>query len=108
MAAVTQEDEQVRWQEAKPIVLDSYSAFSDELGGIVRRFFDERWIDAPPRPGKRGGAFCSFGVPSVHPYVLLNYTHRRRDVLDARPRARPRRARGARRRRRASSTWARR
>jgi oligoendopeptidase F len=81
MAAVTQESEQVAWPEAKRIVLDSYSSFSDELGGIVKRFFDERWIDAPPRPGKRGGAFCSFGVPSVHPYVLLNYTSVRRDVL---------------------------
>jgi oligoendopeptidase F len=81
MAAVTQEEEQVAWPEAKGIVLDSYSAFSDELGGIVTRFFDGRWIDAPPRPSKRGGAFCSFGLPSVHPFVLLNYTHRRRDVL---------------------------
>src|SRR3954449_9591453 len=81
MAAVTQEQERVVWPEAKRIVLDAYSAFSDELGGIVTRFFDESWIDGPTRPGKRGGAFCSFGVPSVHPYVLLNYTHQRRDVL---------------------------
>jgi oligoendopeptidase F len=81
MAAVTQADEQVPWAEARGIVLDSYSAFSDELGGIVSRFFAERWIDAPPRPSKRGGAFCSFGLPSVHPFVMLNYTHRRRDVL---------------------------
>jgi oligoendopeptidase F len=81
MAAVTHAEEQVPWTEARAIVLDSYSAFSDELGGIVSRFFDERWIDGPPRPGKRGGAFCSFGLPSVHPFVMLNYTHRRRDVL---------------------------
>jgi oligoendopeptidase F len=81
MAAVTQEQERVVWPEAKRIVLDAYSAFSDELGGIVTRFFDESWIDGPTRPGKRGGAFCSFGVPSVHPYVLLNFTARRRDVL---------------------------
>ena len=47
----------------------------------MRRFFDERWIDAPTGPHKRGGAFCSYTVPSVHPYVLLNYTARRRDVL---------------------------
>jgi len=44
-------------------------------------FFDERWIDAPPGHGKRGGAFCAYTVPSVHPYVLLNFTGRRRDVL---------------------------
>ena len=47
----------------------------------ARAFFDERWIDAPVRPGKRGGAFCAYTVPSVHPYVMLNYTSRRRDVL---------------------------
>jgi oligoendopeptidase F len=81
MAAVTHAEEQVPWADARAIVLDSYSAFSDELGGIVGRFFAERWIDGPPRPGKRGGAFCSFGLPSVHPFVMLNYTHRRRDVL---------------------------
>jgi oligoendopeptidase F len=81
MAAVTQDTEQVPWPEAKRIVQDAYYSFSDELGGIVDRFFDESWIDGPVRPGKRGGAFCSYGVPSVHPYVLLNYTYLRRDVL---------------------------
>ena len=60
---------------------DSYSSFSPELGNLVRRFFDERWIDAPVRPGKRAGAFCAYGSPSVHPYVMLNWTSRRRDVL---------------------------
>ena len=69
------------WPEARDLVLDSYGAFSPELGDLARRFFDERWIDAPVRPNKRGGAFCAYTVPSVHPYVLLNYTHRRRDVL---------------------------
>jgi oligoendopeptidase F len=81
MAAVTQDNEKVPWLEAKRLVLDAYSSFSPELGGLVSRFFDERWIDGPVRPGKRGGAFCSYGVPSVHPYVLLNYTYLRRDVL---------------------------
>jgi oligoendopeptidase F len=81
MAAVTQETERVEWPEAKALVLDAYSSFSDELGALVTRFFDERWIDGPVRPGKRGGAFCSYGVPSVHPFVMLNYTHLRRDVL---------------------------
>jgi oligoendopeptidase F len=81
MAAVTGEDEEVGWDEAREMVLDSYGSFSGELGGIVRRFFEERWIDAPPRPGKRGGAFCASTVPSVHPYVMLNYTAKRRDVL---------------------------
>src|SRR5690349_8040715 len=81
MAAVTQETEEVAWPVARDLVLDAYGAFSDELGALVRRFFDERWIDAPVRPNKRGGAFCAYTVPSVHPYVMLNYTHRRRDVL---------------------------
>ena len=81
MAAVTQDNEKVAWPEAKRLVLDAYDNFSPELGGLVNRFFDEKWIDGPVRPGKRGGAFCSYGVPSVHPYVMLNYTYLRRDVL---------------------------
>src|SRR4029079_13725336 len=80
-AAVTDEDPDVAWSEARDLVLDSYRSFSDELGGLAARFFDERWIDAPVRPGKRGGAFCAYTVPSVHPYLLLNWTSRRRDVL---------------------------
>jgi oligoendopeptidase F len=81
MAAVTDAEERVEWPRARDTVLESYSAFSDELGALVRRFFDESWIDAPVRPNKRGGAFCAYTVPSAHPYVLLNYTHTRRDVL---------------------------
>ncbi|MCJ7439757.1 MAG: M3 family metallopeptidase, partial [Acidimicrobiia bacterium] len=56
-------------------------SFSPELADIARKFIDERWIDAPMRPGKRPGAFCAYTVPSHHPYVLLNWTARRRDVL---------------------------
>jgi oligoendopeptidase F len=78
---VTAEQEHVEWPRARDTVLESYTAFSEELGAIVRRFFDESWIDAPVRPNKRGGAFCAYTVPSVHPFVLLNYTHTRRDVL---------------------------
>jgi oligoendopeptidase F len=81
MAAVTQEQERVQWPQARDTVQETYSAFSDELGALVRRFFDESWIDAPVRPNKRGGAFCAYTVPSAHPFVLLNYTHTRRDVL---------------------------
>jgi oligoendopeptidase F len=81
LANVTSESEHVPWGEARDLVLDSYESFSGELGGIVRRFFDERWIDAPVRPNKRGGAFCAYTVPSSHPYVMLNYTYQRRDVL---------------------------
>ena len=81
IAPVTTEDEEFEWDEAKDLVLDAYASFSDELGDLVGQFFDDRWIDAPVRPGKRGGAFCAYTVPSVHPYVLLNYTSKRRDVL---------------------------
>ena len=55
-------------------MLDTYQSFAPTAGAITRRFFDERWIDAPTRPHKRGGAFCAYTVPSVHPYVLLNFT----------------------------------
>ena len=81
MAVVSQDDETVPWREAKELVLDSYRSFSPELGDIVQSFFDDHWIDAPVRPNKRPGAFCAYAVPSVHPYVLLNYTSRRQDVL---------------------------
>jgi oligoendopeptidase F len=81
MAAVTQADEEIGWDEARDIVLGSFADFSPTLEAGARRFFDERWIDAPVRPGKRGGAFCAYTVPSAHPYVLLNYTSKRRDVL---------------------------
>jgi oligoendopeptidase F len=69
------------WDEAKDIVLSSFGDFSDVLADGARRFFDENWIDAPVRPAKRGGAFCAYTVPSAHPYVMLNYTSQRRDVL---------------------------
>jgi oligoendopeptidase F len=80
-APVITEDVTIGFAEARDLVIETYSEFSPEAGKIARRFFDERWIDAPVRPNKRGGAFCSPGVPSVHPYVLLNFTARRRDVL---------------------------
>jgi oligoendopeptidase F len=80
-APVTPEDVTFSFSDARELVLDTYDAFSPDAGRVVRRFFDEHWVDAPVRPHKRGGAFCSYTVPSVHPYVLLNYTARRRDVL---------------------------
>ncbi len=81
MASVAESDAEFRWSEAKELVLDAYASFSPELAQIANRFFDERWIDAPLRPGKRPGAFCAYTVPSLHPYLLLNWTARRRDVL---------------------------
>ena len=81
MAPVGESDERVPYDEAQRIVLDCYSGFSPELGELAAGFFDDGYIDGPPRPGKRGGAFCSYTVPSHHPYVMLNYTSRPSDVL---------------------------
>ena len=80
-AAVTHEEVTATWPQARALVLDSYSSFSGRLGEVAGRFFDEPWIDAPVRPHKRGGAFCAYTVPSVHPYLMLNWTGMRRDVL---------------------------
>jgi oligoendopeptidase F len=81
MAAVTQDDEPIEWEDAKDLVLASYADFTPELGDPARAFFDDNRIDAPPRPAKRGGAFAAYTVPSEHPYLMLNYTAKRRDVL---------------------------
>ncbi len=81
MASVAESDEEIGWAEATSTVRDAYASFSDELAGVVGEFIDDGWIDAPMRPGKRGGAFCAYTVPSHHPYVLLNWTGRNRDVL---------------------------
>src|SRR4051812_16597465 len=81
MASVATAEEQFGWDEAKELVLDAYASFSPRLADAGNRFFDEGWIDAPVRPGKRPGAFCAYTVPSHHPYLLLNWTSRRRDVL---------------------------
>ena len=81
MAAVGEDAVSFPFARAREIVLDCYRTFSPELGRLVERFFSERRIDAPVRAGKRGGAFCASAVPAVFPYLLLNYTARRRDVL---------------------------
>ena len=69
------------WNEARDTVLEAYGEFSPKLSGIARRFFDEKWIDAPVRPGKSPGAFAHPTVPSAHPYVLVNYQGKPRDVM---------------------------
>ncbi len=81
MASIAEDEVAFPFARAREIVLDCYGSFSPELGSLVQRFFEERRIDAPVRPAKRGGAFCAGTVPSEFPYVLLNYTSRRRDVL---------------------------
>jgi oligoendopeptidase F len=69
------------WPTARKIVQESYEAFSPDAGAVVRQFFEKDWIDAELRPGKRSGAFSSSAVPSAHPYILMNFTDRLRDVM---------------------------
>mgnify|MGYP002074236964 FL=1 len=71
----------IGWDDAKNTVLSAYQSFSPDMAEIAREFFDHRWIDAPARPGKAPGAFAHPTVPSVHPYVLLNYMGKPRDVM---------------------------
>ena len=75
------EDRLIPWPEAEETVLSAYGAFSPELAAVGGRFFAGGWIDAPVRPGKASGAFAHPTVPSAHPYLLLNYQGRVRDVM---------------------------
>ncbi len=75
------DDRRYSWDEAQGTVLAAYREFNPEMANIARRFFDERWIDVPPRPGKDSGAFSHSTVPSVHPYILLNFHGKSRDVM---------------------------
>jgi oligoendopeptidase F len=71
----------IGWSEAKDTVLTAYGAFAPRMAEVAGRFFDDNWIDAPTRPGKQSGAFSHPTVPSAHPYVLLNYQGKTRDVM---------------------------
>ena len=75
------DDGAVGWDEARTRVLGAYAGFAPELGEIAQRFFDRPWIDAGLRPGKAGGAFAHPTVPAAHPYILMNYHGRTRDVM---------------------------
>jgi oligoendopeptidase F len=81
VAPVAPSEQTIAYAEARELVLDCYREFSPELGETAAGFFEDDYIDAPPLPGKRGGAFCSYVVPSAHPYVMLNFTSRPRDAL---------------------------
>lgn len=74
-------DRIIPWEEAKDMVLSAYGGFAPEMAEIAGRFFDGGWIDAPARPGKAPGAFAHPTVPSAHPYVLVNYLGKPRDVM---------------------------
>lgn len=75
------DDAHISWPVARQIVLNAYSRFSPTIADIAQEFFDKNWIDVPTRTGKTSGAFSHPAVPSVHPYILLNYQGRRRDVM---------------------------
>jgi oligoendopeptidase F len=77
----TVEQRTIPWDEARETVLSAYAGFAPDMATIARRFFDEGWIDAPVRPGKAPGAFAHPTVPSAHPYVLVNYQGKPRDVM---------------------------
>jgi len=71
----------ISWPEAEQIVLEAYGGFAPEMADVARTFFERNWIDAPVREGKAPGAFSAATVPSVHPYILMNYQGKPRDVM---------------------------
>lgn len=71
----------ITWAEAEKIVLKAYGNFAPEMATIAKQFFDKNWIDAAVKPGKAPGAFSASTVPSVHPYVMMNYLGKPRDVM---------------------------
>jgi oligoendopeptidase F len=75
------DEQKYGWNEAKSLVLEAYAAFSPTLAKVGQQFFDKNWIDAPTRPGKSPGAFAHPTVPSAHPYLLLNFQGKTRDVM---------------------------
>jgi len=75
------DDRQIDWDTARSTVLKAYGEFSPELAEVGQKFFDNPWIDVPPRAGKSSGAFAHPTVPSAHPYLLLNYHGKTRDVM---------------------------
>jgi oligoendopeptidase F len=75
------EDKYIPWEQAKETVISAYHEFSPESARIVKMFFDNNWIDASPKQGKMGGAFSHSTVPSCHPYIMMNYHGKTRDVM---------------------------
>lgn len=80
-APLRPQKQELSYEQAREIVESAFGRFSPRLTEMVVPFFEKNWIDVPPRPGKRGGAFCAAVTPDHHPYVLLNYTGKARDVM---------------------------
>ena len=79
-APISKTSKEIRWSEAREMVLDAYSDFHPEMGRIASLFFEKHWIDAAIKKGKRGGAYSASTVTNVHPYVFMNYDGQLRDV----------------------------
>lgn len=79
-APILKNEETITWDQARNMVLEAYSEFHPEMGEIAGYFFEKNWIDAAIKPGKRGGAYSASTVPSVHPYVFMNFDGKLRDV----------------------------
>jgi oligoendopeptidase F len=75
------DDRHISWSDARDLVLDAYAGFSARMAEVARPFFERGWIDAPVYPGKASGAFSHPTVPSAHPYILMNYQEKTRDVM---------------------------
>jgi oligoendopeptidase F len=80
-APIEEATRHIDWAEAREMVQSSYHRFSPRAGSIIEDFFQKPWIDAPIVEGKEGGAYCSFGTPDLHPFVMLNFTGRLNDAL---------------------------
>ncbi|MBT9587445.1 M3 family oligoendopeptidase [bacterium] len=80
-APLRPQKQQIDYNEARQLVISAFQRFSPKMGDMVKPFFEKDWIDVPPKPGKRSGAFCAAVTPDHHPYVLLNYTGKARDVM---------------------------
>jgi oligoendopeptidase F len=80
-APLFESKEKVLWPQAKSTVLSAFADFSPTMSSTAQEFFDKNWIDAAPRNGKRGGAFCAYITPDLHPYVLQSYMEKSRDVM---------------------------
>lgn len=80
-APLFESQERIDWDKARRLVLESYGAFSPVMREKAELFFEKNWIDAAPRKGKRGGAFCSYITPDLHPYIFLSYLEKNRDVM---------------------------
>lgn len=80
-APLSFEEKKVSYEEAQKIILSAYGDFAKEFADVAKNAFEKHWIDAEPRKGKRGGAFCMSGIPEINPFILCSYLDRQDDVM---------------------------